>query len=319
MPLQDTQPNPALRTILVTGSSGTIGTALCEAMLDRGLNLVGVDKAPNRWSPRVQSKTVIRDLTEPIPVGAMPRDVDLIVHLAANARVFLSVKNPQLAAENVLQTINILEYARQSGVNRFLYASSREIYGHQTNSFVGETQARLDGAESPYTASKVTGEAFAAAYRYSYGIANVIVRFSNVYGKFDDSERLVPCFIREISKEQPLTIFGAEKTYDFTFIDDAVRGTLAIIDRFDSVVGEAFNLATGRGNKLLDVAQRLQAILGKQTAITFSENRTGELMYYVADISKARRLLGYEPRVALEDGLPLAVEWYKEYVDGRIK
>src|SRR5712692_3213048 len=107
MPLQPTQPDAKVRTILVTGSSGTIGTGLCEAILDRGVNLVAVDKAPNRWSPAVQSRTVIRDLTEPIPAGALPGDVDLIVHLAANARVFLSVKNPQLAVENVLQTLNI--------------------------------------------------------------------------------------------------------------------------------------------------------------------------------------------------------------------
>jgi nucleoside-diphosphate-sugar epimerase len=316
MPLNDTRPDPKIRTILVTGSSGTIGTALCEAILERGLNLVAVDKVRNRWSPMVQCKTVMRDLTEPIPPGALPGDVDLIVHLAANARVFLSVKNPQLAVENVLQTINILEYARQAGVQRFLYASSREVYGHQTDAFVAETQARIDRAESPYTASKVTGEAFAAAYRHSYGIAPVIVRFSNVYGRFDDSERVVPSFIRRICNEQPLTIFGADKTYDFTFIDDAVQGTLAIIDHFDSVAGETFNLGTGRGTKILEVGQHLQTILGKQTPITFSENRLGELMYYVADISKARRLVGYAPRIAIEEGLRLAVEWYEKHVNG---
>jgi nucleoside-diphosphate-sugar epimerase len=316
MPLNDTQSNTNIRTILVTGSSGTIGTALCEAILDRELNLVGVDKVPNRWSPAVQSKTIIRDLTQPIPAGAFPGGVDLIVHLAANARVYLSVKNPQLAIENVLQTLNILEFARQASIPRFLFASSREVYGIQTNSFVGETQARIDGAESPYTASKVSGEAFGTAYRHSYGIATAAIRYSNVYGKFDDSERVVPSFIRQICKEQPLTIYGAGKTYDFTFVDDAVRGTLAVIDHFDSVVGETFNLATGRGNKILDVAQILQSILGKKPPISFAENRPGELMYYVADISKAKRLVGYEPRIALEDGLPLAVEWYKKCVNG---
>lgn len=300
-----------IKKVLVTGSNGTIGTALCESLIESGYQVYGVDRVRNRWSKKVDACTVIADLCDERSLKELPTDVDLVIHLAANARVYLSVLDPNLAKENLLQNFHILEYVRSLPSRRIIFASSREVYGPQDVAQVSEDRAAIHGAESPYTASKTAGEAFVAAYGASYDVESVIVRFSNVYGRYDESERVVPLFIRKCLNGEPMTIFGAEKTYDFTYIDDAVRGVVAIAERFAQVKGEVFNLATGRGTSIGQVAKYLQEVMSVELPIDIKENRRGELMRYVGDISKARELLGYEPQVDVREGMRRAVEWYK--------
>jgi len=300
-----------IKKILVTGSNGTIGTALCERLMESGYEVCGVDRVRNRWSEKVDACTVIADLCDENSLKELPTDVDLVIHLAANARVYLSVLDPNLAKENLLQNFHILEYIRSLSSKRIVFASSREVYGPQDVAQVSEDRATIHGAESPYTASKTAGEAFIAAYEASYDVEAVTVRFSNVYGKYDESERVVPLFIRKCLNSEAMTIFGAEKTYDFTYVDDAVSGVLAIVQKFPQVKGEIFNLATGRGTSIGQVAKYLQEVMNVELPIAIEENRRGELMRYVADISKARELLGYEPQVDVREGMRRAVEWYK--------
>lgn len=299
------------RKILVTGSNGTIGTALCERLLADGYTVYGVDRVRNRWSEKVDACTVIADLCDEASLAKLPSDVDLVIHLAANARVYLSVLDPKLAKENLLINYNILEYVRSLSIKRIVFASSREVYGPQDVPQVSEELAAIHGAESPYTASKTAGEAFIAAYRSSYDVESVIVRFSNVYGRYDESERVVPLFIRKCISQEPMTIFGADKTYDFTYIDDAVAGVVAIAERFSSVEGEVFNLATGKGTSIGQVAKFIQEAMDVELPIAIKENRRGELMRYVGDISKAKERLGYEPKIVVMEGMRRAVEWYR--------
>jgi UDP-glucose 4-epimerase len=298
--------------VLVTGSSGTIGTRLCELLISKGIGVVGVDRKPNKWSPAVQQSTIVGDLLISETFTMIPRDIDFIVHLAANARVYDSVVDPTLAIENINLTYNVLEFCRKIGVKRFIFASSREVYGDQGTEAISEDKATLCGSESPYTASKVSGEALVHAYATCYDIKQVIVRFSNVYGRYDDSNRLVPLFVRKTLAGEELTVFGADKTYDFTYIDDAASAVVSMIESFEKVGGETFNVATGTGVSLLTVANKIQDILGMQKPITVKPNRTGELMHYVADISKARNLLGYKPTIGIDEGLRRAIDWQKE-------
>jgi nucleoside-diphosphate-sugar epimerase len=142
-------------------------------------------------------------------------------------------------------------------------------------------------------------------------IGSVVVRFSNVYRRFDDSEHVVPRFIRRIHAREDLTIFGKGQTYDFTFIDDAVDGDLAVFERFEKVRGNTFNLATGQGSTLEQTARTLQKIIGIKSSIRVKTKRVGELMYYVADISKAQDHLDYNAKAALEKGLKRAVDWHR--------
>jgi UDP-glucose 4-epimerase len=204
----------------------------------------------------------------------------------------------------------MLEYARTRGVKRFIFSSSREGYGNIDAEKLTEDMVRIENCESPYTASKVGGEAFVHAYAKCYGIDYVIVRFSNVYGMYDDSIRVVPLFIRLAQKNEPMTVFGKEKCLDFTYIDDAVSGVELILKNFENVQGETLNLAYGEGRTIIELAEMIKKLKGSSSNITIGKPRTGEVIRYVADISKAKKKLGFAPKINLDEGIKKSVEWY---------
>jgi len=138
----------------------------------------------------------------------------------------------------------------------------------------------------------------------------VIVRFSNVYGMYDESNRVVPLFVRRARKGEPLEVYGKDKCLDFTYIDDTVAGLLLVLKNFDHVQGDTFNLAFGQGISILHVAETLKELLGSSSTIAMGQSRTGEVTRYTADISKAKKALGYAPKVDFEEGIRKSVEWY---------
>ncbi|MBF8280402.1 MAG: NAD dependent epimerase/dehydratase family [Candidatus Magasanikbacteria bacterium] len=275
-----------MKRLLVTGSSGTIGTALSEALIKSGFEVIGVDRRKNIWSPAVQKRTIILDLLKPQLFKKLPPRVDLVIHLAAHARVYNLVKEPRLALENIATAFNVLEWARTHHVPRFLFASN--------------------------SASKMSGEAMTHAYRQSYGMKTVIVRFSNVYGRYDESDRFVPLVTKKLLARQPITIFGKDKELDFTYIDDCVAGLLQLVKKFDTMNGRTFNLSSGETFRLIDVAKILGKLLGIKAVIKTAANRPGEVLKYCGDISPARRLFGFSPKFSLEKGMTAAAEWYKK-------
>lgn len=298
--------------ILVTGSSGTIGTRLCETLLKKGHTVTGIDRRPNMWNPDVQSITTTVDLLNENELAAYrsPLTADVVVHLAANARVYDLVRDPNRARENMVTTFNILEWARRNSIPRFLFASSREVYGNISSSKLAEDAADIANCESPYTASKLAGEALVHACTRCYGIDHVILRFSNVYGMYDDSDRVIPLFLRRARRNEPLTIFGKEKFLDFTYIDDTVAGIVLACENFDRAKNETCNIAFGEGTTIVHLAERVKELTNSSSKITVAPSRTGEVIHYVADISKAKEVLGYAPQTSFEDGIRKAVEWY---------
>jgi nucleoside-diphosphate-sugar epimerase len=297
-------------SILVTGSSGTIGTRLCEQLLADGKSVVGVDWVPNKWQPAVEAITVKADLRKKEELERLPDGIDTIVHLAANARVYELVEHPDRALDNFISLFNTLEFARTRGIKRFIFASSRESYGNIKADAYREDMVRVENCESPYTASKVGGEALVEAYRRCYGVERITFRFSNVYGMYDDSERVVPLFIRRTRKNEPLTIFGKDKCLDFTYIDDCVAGIRAALDKFDTAKNDTYNLAFGQGTTIVALAEKIKALVGSTSEIQLQESRTGEVTRYIADISKAKEKLGYDPKVSFDEGIKKSVEWY---------
>lgn len=301
-----------MESILLTGSSGTIGVELGEQILDKGIELYGVDKVPNRWSERVDEVSIQADLSDQNSLDELPTDVDTIIHFAANARVHKLVKDPVGAKENFDMTFNILEHARKNNIENIIFASSREVYGNTGKMIYSEEDTYVDECESPYTASKVGGESIVKAYENCYDIDSCILRFSNVYGRYDASDRVVPLFIAQASRGQDLTVYGSQKVLDFTYIDDCVDGIIKTLDNFNKVKDTTLNIASGLGSSIIEVAELIAKKTHEDIDINVEQNRTGEVSRYVADISKAKKVIGYEPEYKLADGIDKTISWYSE-------
>ncbi|WP_436926244.1 NAD-dependent epimerase/dehydratase family protein [Halosimplex amylolyticum] len=302
------------KSILVTGSSGTVGTELVETLLADGHNVVGVDRVSNRWSDRVDDVTHLSDLCEEDALHGLDAKFDLVVHLGANARVHRLVEEPQKARENFNTTFNTLEFARRTETD-FIFASSREVYGDGGKLIYAEDDTYVDECESPYTASKVGGEALVKSYQNCYGIDASILRFSNVYGKYDASNRVVPLFIATANSNDPLTVFGSDKILDFTYINDCVSGIMRSIERFHKAKGTTFNIASGEGASILELAEKIVELTDSDSEILIENNRTGEVSRYIADIQKAEKVLGFSPSYSLSDGLGKTIDWYQSHDD----
>ncbi|MDA0375948.1 MAG: NAD-dependent epimerase/dehydratase family protein [bacterium] len=304
--------------ILVTGSSGTIGTRLCEKLLSAGHEVIGADWEPCKWNKEVENLRIDIDLRHKDECDTLPTDSDLIIHLAANARVYELVEHPERAMDNFIDTFNILEHARKNGIKKMMFASSRETYGNihlPEGEKYTEDKAHFMTCESPYTASKIGGEALFEAYKRCYQIDTIIFRFSNVYGMYDDSIRVVPLFYRQAKANEPMKVFGKDKCLDFTYIDDCVDGIVLAVENFESAKNDTYNLAFGEGTTIMHLAEKVVELLGSSSTIEATNSRTGEVTHYIADISKAKKAFGYNPKTNFEDGIRKSMEWYEANAD----
>jgi UDP-glucose 4-epimerase len=304
--------------IIVTGSSGQIGTNLGLQLLAAGHEVVGVDKRPNSWTDAIDTEKV--DL---VAVGrgtqswSPPWQPDCIVHLAAWAKVHQLVREPDKALENIEMAFAALEIARATGAP-IVFGSSREVYGDIHQHVTDEAMADFVVAESPYSASKIAGEALFYSYARCYGIRHLVFRFSNVYGRYDNDldrmERVIPLFVREIDAGRPITAYGRTKMFDFTYIDDCVRGVVSGIEAVHAgtIGNETINLAYGQGQTLFDLINLIELALDKEASVTYEASLTGEVTRYVADIAKARDLLSYEPETPLSLGIKKYIAWCRE-------
>jgi len=304
--------------VLITGSSGQIGTNLALRLQDDGHAVFGVDKRLNAWTD--DFRYLLQDLTFPGGLGDDYPPADVMVHLAAHAKVHELVREPRRALENAIMTFNVLEYCRANGLP-LVFSSTREVYGdvHRFEEY-GEATADFAYTESPYSASKIASEALIYSYARCYGLRYLVFRFSNVYGRYDNDlsrmVRVIPLFTHRLLHKKPITIYGgSDKTLDFTYIDDCVDGLARGVDALatGTTVNETVNLAYGQGNTLLRAAELIAAELGTEPQIGFTPSLLGEVTHYVADIRKARDLLGWQPRVPLDEGVPRAVAWFREH------
>lgn len=309
--------------ILITGSSGQIGTNLALYLLNRGDEVFGVDVRPNPWTDAFP--TLLQDLSMPFSdfsggLGFVPYppDLDLVVHFAAHAKVHELVQQPARALENITMTFNVLEFCRHNRLP-VIFSSSREVYGDIHRYITEESYADFAFTESPYSASKIAGEALIYSYAQCYDLRYLVFRFSNVYGRYDVDlermERVIPLFIRKIARGEPITIYGEKKVLDFTYVDDVVAGVARGIDLLagKNSANQTINLAFGQGNSLVTLAEYIGIELGIAPEITIEPSRIGEVTHYVANIGKARALLGYDPKVPLHEGIHRAVRWATDY------
>jgi UDP-glucose 4-epimerase len=308
--------------ILITGSSGQIGTNLGLTLQNRGDDVFGIDKRPNTWTTKIE--TLVQDLSQPYNhfengIGHVEYpQPDVVVHLAAHAKVHELVEQPDRALENITMTYNVLEYCRHNNIPMIL-SSSREVYGDIQRYLTDESQADFAFTESPYSASKISNEALVYSYAQCYGLKYWVFRFSNVYGRYDNDlnrmERVIPLFIERIKQDKTITIYGENKVLDFTYVDDCVDGVIKGIDLLVSRKNgnQTINLAYGQGNSLVTMATYIGEVLGSEPKMILKPSRVGEVTHYVADISKANKVLGYKPQISLRDGIEKAINWSQDW------
>ncbi len=309
--------------VLITGSSGQIGTNLALRLQEEGHYVFGIDKRPNIWTRDIE--TLLQDLSAPYfyfdkGIGNVeyPPDLDVVVHLAANAKVHELVKQPYRAMDNITMTYNVLEFCRQNDVP-VVFSSSREVYGDIHRYITEESYADFAFTESPYSASKISGEALIYSYAQCYGLRYLVFRFSNVYGRYDNDlermTRVIPKFIRQISNRETIIVYGEDKVLDFTYVDDCVSGVMKGLELLTSgrEANQTINLAYGQGNSLVTMAGYIGEALGIEPDMRIEPARVGEVTHYVANIGKAHALLDYTPRVPLREGINQAVAWCTDW------
>ena len=311
------------QTILVTGCAGFIGSKISELLLERGDTIVGVDNLNDAYSPQLKEWRLAQiqkfpafeferlDITNFNALKELfqQHDFDAVMNLAARAGVRASVEDPWVYIEtNIKGTLNLLELCKDFGVKKFLLASTSSIYGENEMPF-SESQ-KTDFQLSPYAASKKGAESFAYTYHYLYGIDITIPRYFTAYGPAGRPDMSVFKFIRRIAEGLPIPVFGdGSQERDFTYIDDIARGSIAALKPLGF---EVINLGSDRPVKLNHVIHLIEKYLDKKAQIEYQPRHPADVPKTWADITRAKELLGWQPKVSIEEGIQRTVEWYLE-------
>ncbi len=325
-------PDPLTAPILVTGGAGFIGSHLCDALVERGLAVRCFDDLSTGSRRNIAHlmdapgfRFVQGDIRSMADCRAAVEGVKVVLHLAALGSVPRSIADPLAShAVNLTGFLNLLEVARQVGVERFVYASSSSVYGDSPD--LPKVEERVGLPLSPYAATKAGDEAYANLYHRSYGMGTIGLRFFNVFGERQDPEgpyaAAIPRFLARLMRHQPPQVHGdGMQSRDFTYVGNAVGSVLCAMDTRDPLcMGQVFNVAFGDRTTLLELIDALRdelATIDPAVATIDVEHvadRPGDVRDSLADISKARRLLGYDPVFDLRDGLRKAVPWYVEHL-----
>jgi len=315
-----------MKNILVTGGAGFIGSHLVQHLLNEGnWHVSVVDDFNAFYSPSIKRNNVapfetnenfylfeadIRDYKQLSSVFN-ERKFDCLVHLAARAGVRPSLAQPQLYTEtNVNGTVNLLELARQHNVPQFVFGSSSSVYGNNAKVPFSEDDP-IRNPISPYAATKAAGELLCHTYSHLYQIRCICLRFFTVYGPRQRPDLAIHKFADLISRGQPIPVFGDGTTRrDYTYIDDIIAGVRAAID-YDETNYEVINLGESRTVELRELITLLEKELDMPATIDRQPLQPGDVQQTFADISKARRLLHYNPRTQIEDGIRNFVEWFR--------
>lgn len=314
---------PKNTLFLVTGGAGFIGSNLCEAILKLGCRVRCLDNLSTGKKENVDlflnngRYTFIKgDITDLETCLEACDGVDFVLHEAAWGSVPRSIEMPLYYEKvNIAGTLNMLEAARQKKVKRFVFASSSSVYGDEPT--LPKKEGREGNLLSPYALTKHVCELYAKQYSMHYSLETVALRYFNVFGKRQDPNgayaAVIPKFIKQLLDGERPTINGdGKQSRDFTFVENVVEANLKACLAGKKAVGEAFNVAFGGREYLIDIYHNLTKALGTEIEPLFGPDRAGDIKHSNADISKARALLGYDPSYSFEDGIGLAIEWYKE-------
>ena len=308
--------------ILVTGGAGFIGSHLVERLLAVGHDVAILDDFNDFYDPRIKRENIAAvskevkvyhvDLREDAGVRDLfhREKFEAIAHLAARAGVRPSIQHPQLYYDtNVGGTLHLLEAARATAVERFIFASSSSVYGISKTVPFSEGQ-HLTQTLSPYAATKIAGEFLCSTFSHLYEMRVIALRYFTVYGPRQRPDLAIHQFTTKIHAGKPIDQFGDGTTRrDYTYIDDIIQGTMAALE-YDGPLFDIFNLGESETIRLKDLIAAIESALGKKAKINQLPEQPGDMPLTCADISKARKLLGYNPSTKFEDGLPRFIDWF---------
>jgi len=307
---------------LVTGAAGFIAARVCELLLADGHRITGMDNLNDAYDPRLkhwrldrlkaQANFVFHEADIAHAEALAPLEgqgFDAVVNLAARAGVRQSTENPWMYVDtNVTGTLNLLEFCRRNRTAKFILASTSSLYGAD-NPLPYNEAADTNRPLSPYAATKKGAEALCYSYHHLYGIDVTVFRYFTVYGPAGRPDMSVLRFVQWISEDRPVVIYGdGSQSRDFTYVDDIARGTIAGL----RPVGHGiFNLGSDRPVRLMDLLHTVERLVGKEARIEFRPAHPADVPATWADITRAREVLGWEPRTSYEQGVGAVVEWYR--------
>src|SRR5712692_8796532 len=308
--------------ILVTGGAGFIGSHLVEKLLAADHDVEILDDFNDFYDPQIKRQNIAS-----VSRCVVVHDVDLrnndavrnlfhrqkfeaIAHLAARAGVRPSIQQPRLYYDtNVAGTLHLLEAAHLTGVERFIFASSSSVYGASKKIPFSEDQ-HLTQTLSPYAATKIAGEFLCSTFSHLYKMRILALRYFTVYGPRQRPDLAIHQFTRKIHAGEPIDQFGDGTTRrDYTYIDDIIQGTMAAF-KYEGPLFDIFNLGESETIQLKDLIAAIESTLGKKAKVNRLPEQPGDVPLTCADISKARKLLGYDPSTRLSDGLPRFIDWF---------
>lgn len=310
-------------TFLVTGGAGFIGSNLCEAILKMGYKVRCLDDLSTGKQANVDifldnpNYTFIKgDIKDLDTCMAACEGVDYVLNQAAWGSVPRSIEMPLFYEKNnIMGTLNMMETARQQDVKKFVYASSSSVYGDHP--VLPKKEGQEGNLLSPYALTKRVDEEFAKLYTRLYGLDTYGLRYFNVFGRRQDPDgayaAVIPKFIKMLMNGETPTINGdGMQSRDFTYIENVIEANLKACLAPHEAAGNAFNIAYGGREYLIDIYHSLTRALGKDIEPNFGPDRAGDIKHSNADISKAREMLGYDPDYDFDSGLKLAIDWYVE-------
>ncbi|MBI4320858.1 MAG: GDP-mannose 4,6-dehydratase [Chloroflexi bacterium] len=316
------------KRVLVTGSGGFVASHLVERLAIAGNEVSCMVRYNSRndsgllalLQPSLRNSLEILsgDLRDSDFVRASIRSKDIVFHLAALIAIPYSYSHPREVVEtNVLGTLNVLAAAREIGVERVIHTSTSEVYG--TAQYVPIDERHPLQAQSPYAASKIGADKLAESFFMSYGLPVVTVRPFNVYGPRQSARAVIPTIISQALQKKSLTLGSTSPTRDFTYVTDTVEGFLKAATSDQAVNGHVINIGSNLEVSIGDLVQKVSSLLGHELAVSHEPERVrppmSEVERLLADNSLARTLLGWEPKVPLDDGLQMTIEWISRHLD----
>lgn len=312
--------------VLVTGFAGFIGSHLTERLLEEGHTVIGLDEFNNYYDPKIKERNIsgfkgnknfienrfdIRDKNK-IDKLFDEHKPDVVVHLAARAGVRPSLTEPLLYEEvNIIGTLNLLEAAKTTKCKKFVFGSSSSVYGECKNVPFKEIELDLKPI-SPYGVTKLNGEKFCYAYNHLHKIPIICLRFFTVYGPRQRPDLAIYKFTKLIEEGKPIPVFGdGQFKRDFTYVTEIVNGIMASVN-YTQTSFEIFNLGESHTTSVVELIKLIENATGKKAIIDWQPEQPGDVPLTYADVSKAEKLLNYNPKTKPEEGIKKFVEWYKK-------